>query len=178
MTAQFSALTATGTRRPGRTRPFASALSGRGNNLIDQYILADLQANNVTPADKTNDWEFIRRVTLDLTGRIPTTSRVVAFVTSNDANKRAELVDELLAAGGGSTSGPCISATSSRTRPRRCRCKSARVEGRNAFYKWIHDSLASHKPYNQMATELISAQGNNNFDQPNGQLNYLVLGSS
>jgi len=43
-----------------------------------------------------------------------------------------------------------------------------RPEGRNAFYKWIHDSVASGKPYNQMATELIAAQGNNSFDQSNG----------
>ncbi|MDP9053882.1 MAG: DUF1553 domain-containing protein, partial [Acidobacteriota bacterium] len=51
-----------------------------------------------------------------------------------------------------------------------------RPEGRNAFYKWIHDSIAAGKPYNQMATELIAAQGNNSFDQTNGQINYLALG--
>jgi Protein of unknown function (DUF1549). len=38
---------------------------------IDSYLYADMQAQGVTPADKTTDWEFIRRVTLDLTGRIP-----------------------------------------------------------------------------------------------------------
>ena len=49
-------------------------------------------------------------------------------------------------------------------------------EGRNAFYKWIHDSVAAGKPYNQMASELIAAQGNNNFDQTNGQVNFIALG--
>src|SRR5690349_3861426 len=39
---------------------------------IDKYLYADMQAQGVTPADKTTDVEFIRRVTLDLTGRIPT----------------------------------------------------------------------------------------------------------
>ena len=38
---------------------------------IDSYIFADFQANGITPAPKTTDWEFIRRITLDLTGRIP-----------------------------------------------------------------------------------------------------------
>src|SRR5436309_10684862 len=36
---------------------------------IDKYLFADMQVNGVAPADKTNDFEFIRRVTLDLTGR-------------------------------------------------------------------------------------------------------------
>jgi hypothetical protein len=44
--------------------------------------------------------------------------------------------------------------------------------GRNAFYKWIKDSLAANKPYNQMATELISSRGENTFTQ--GELNWLV----
>ena len=47
---------------------------------LDSYILADFQKNGITPAPKTTDWEFIRRVTLDLTGRIPTPDRVLAFV--------------------------------------------------------------------------------------------------
>src|SRR5689334_9770123 len=42
---------------------------------IDSYIFADFQANGITPAPRTTDWEFIRRVTLDLTGRIPTADR-------------------------------------------------------------------------------------------------------
>src|SRR5208283_508956 len=44
---------------------------------IDSYIWADFQKNGITPAPLTTDWEFIRRVTLDLTGRIPTPSTVL-----------------------------------------------------------------------------------------------------
>src|SRR5215472_596546 len=64
---------------------------------IDSYLIADMQAAGVQPANMTTDWEFIRRVTLDLTGRIPTTSRVLAFVADTTPNKRAALIDELLA---------------------------------------------------------------------------------
>ena len=38
-------------------------------------------------------------------------------------------------------------------------------EGRDAFNKWIRDSLAANKPYNQMASELISAKGTDTFTQ-------------
>src|ERR1700722_5473914 len=61
LTQQFSALANKNGTALGRTKPFTAA-----GNIVDKYILADLQANNITPALKTNDWEFIRRVTLAL----------------------------------------------------------------------------------------------------------------
>ena len=64
---------------------------------IDKYLFADMKAQGVTPADKTTDFEFARRVTLDLTGRIPTTQRLLSFVADSAADKRAKLIDELLA---------------------------------------------------------------------------------
>ena len=51
----------------------------------------------MTPAARTTDAEYIRRVTLDLTGRIPDPARVVAFLADTRVNKRSLLVDELLA---------------------------------------------------------------------------------
>ena len=64
---------------------------------IDSYIFADFQANQITPAPKTTDWEFIRRASLDLTGRIPAPDRVLSFVADSAPDKRAKLIDELLA---------------------------------------------------------------------------------
>jgi len=64
---------------------------------IDSYIYADFQKNGITPAPLTTDWEFVRRVTLDLTGRIPTASAVLSFVNDTTVNKRAKLIDQLLA---------------------------------------------------------------------------------
>src|SRR5258708_6937239 len=64
---------------------------------IDKYLFADMQANNITPANKTDDFEFIRRVTLDLTGRIPALDRVLSFAADKTPDKRAKLIDELLA---------------------------------------------------------------------------------
>lgn len=64
---------------------------------IDTYIFGALQDAGVTPAQPTTDSEFIRRVTLDLTGRIPTADRVVAFLNDKTPDKRAKLIEELLA---------------------------------------------------------------------------------
>jgi len=176
LTQQFRASVGATADTAGRTRPFTAAQAGStSTNLIDKYIFAALQANGVTPANKTDDYEFIRRVTLDLTGRIPSAAQVTTFVASTDPNKRATLIDQLLAKPEWVDKwtmfyGDLFKNTASTVQV------AIRNEGRNAFYKWIHDSLANAKPYNQMATELIAAQGNNNFDQTNGQINYLALG--
>jgi hypothetical protein len=69
------------------------ALAGR----IDREVDAALAAAGVPASPLAGDAEFVRRVHLDLTGRIPTRERTVAFLDSDDPYKRARLIDELLA---------------------------------------------------------------------------------
>jgi len=177
LTRQFHTRAVTGSSpAPSRASAFDAVISNTNPNLIDKYIYADLQTHNITPAGKTNDYEFIRRVTLDLTGRIPASARATSFTASIDPNKRAGLIEELLASPAWVDKwtmyfGDLFKNTASNTQV------NIRPEGRNAFYKWIHDSVAAGKPYNQMATELIAAQGDNSFDQSNGQINFLALGA-
>lgn len=142
---------------------------------IDSYIYADMQANNVQPADKTTDYEFIRRATLDLTGRIPTPDRVLSFVSDSSAGKRAKLIDELLAKPEWVDKWTMYFGDLYKNNAQNLQLVR-RSEGRNAFYKWIHDSLAANKPYNKMTTELIAAQGDNNFDQNQGNAGWLIGG--
>lgn len=140
---------------------------------IDSYIFADLQTNGITPASKTTDWEFVRRITLDLTGRIPTADRVLTFVADTDPGKRAKLIDELIAKPEWIDKwtmyfGDLYLNTSNRPSTGLNRFPS----GRNAFYGWIKDALDTGKPYNQMATELIAASTGNTYND--GPANFLV----
>jgi hypothetical protein len=64
---------------------------------IDKEIDAALAAAKVPPSPLADDAEFLRRVTLDLTGTVPTYDRTVAFLMDSDPYKRAKLIDELLA---------------------------------------------------------------------------------
>ena len=143
---------------------------------IDDYIQQDLKANNVTPADKTDDYTFIRRVTLDLTGRIPTADRVTLFISDSSQDKRAKLIEELLATPQWVDKWTMYFGDLLQNNANNVAGTSRRAEGRNAFYKYIHDSIAANKPYNQMAAEIIAAQGTNNFDQANGQINWVIGG--
>jgi len=63
---------------------------------VDHYIDALLTERGVKPADQASDSTVIRRITLDLAGRIPTAAEAKAYVESSDPNKRVQLVDRLL----------------------------------------------------------------------------------
>jgi hypothetical protein len=63
---------------------------------IDQLIEAGYKAHSVKPAPLADDAEFLRRVYLDLTGRIPPVIEVHRFLNSKDPDKRRALVDRLL----------------------------------------------------------------------------------
>jgi len=142
---------------------------------IDSYLQADWKANGITPAPPTTDWEFIRRVTLDLTGRIPDPAGVLTFVANTSPTKRATLIDQLLATPqwvdkwtmyfGDLFQNTVVKNTSGVNRL---------AQGRNAFYQWIYYCLANNTPYNQMATELLTTTGANSFTD--GTANWLVGG--
>lgn len=66
-------------------------------SVSQQIDAAIVQAAGGPVADKTNDYEFCRRITLDLHGRIPTVSELEAFVADAASEKRAKLVDTMLA---------------------------------------------------------------------------------
>jgi hypothetical protein len=65
--------------------------------LIDQEIRKRLAAEKTKAAGQCSDEEFVRRVHLDIIGVIPTADKVTAFLNSKETDKRAKLVDELLA---------------------------------------------------------------------------------
>jgi hypothetical protein len=65
--------------------------------LIDWAIDEQLVSNQAIPASAADDEEFLRRVSLDISGVIPPVDKVVGFLNSQDPDKRARLIDELLA---------------------------------------------------------------------------------
>ena len=94
--------------------------------------------NGITPAPKTTDWEFVRRVTLDLTGRIPTPDRVLTFVADTAPDKRAKLIDELLAKPEWIDKWTMFFGDLYQNTDNKPSTSLNRFpQGRNAFYKWI-----------------------------------------
>jgi len=142
-------------------------------NTIDKYIFPALAAANVAPAPPTTDYEFVRRVFLDLTGRIPTPEQVTAFVNDTSANKRSTLVNNLV----GSPEwidkwtiflGDLYQNNSRNTQIIRY------IQGVISFNGFVRAALTNNTPYDQVARQMIQVQGGNTYDT--GELNFLVGG--
>jgi hypothetical protein len=63
---------------------------------VDRLILHDLQKAGIKPADRCNDADFLRRVSLDITGQLPSPRDVTIFALDPESNKRVVLIDQLL----------------------------------------------------------------------------------
>lgn len=66
-------------------------------NPVDAFIAAKLEQAKVEPAQLTDDASFLRRVTLDTIGLLPTPEELTAFIADTAADKRAKAIDRLLA---------------------------------------------------------------------------------
>lgn len=144
----------------------------RGLSLIDFYIFWELEKQGISPAHLTNDAEFLRRVTLDLTGRIPTAAEVVSFQADTDPQKRSRRIDQLLDSPEwvdrwAMWLGDLLKNNIRSTQVTRY------AQGRDAFNRYLWTSLEQNKPYNQLVAELITAAGDS-FEQ--GETNFTVGG--
>jgi mono/diheme cytochrome c family protein len=78
-------------------RPEIPAASTDPTAAIDHFLSAEWKARGITPASITDDRTFVRRIYLDLAGRIPTREEAAAFYNDPLPQKRVALVDRLLA---------------------------------------------------------------------------------
>lgn len=129
-------------------------------NLIDKFVFANLKRLNVIPSDKSSDVEFLRRVTLDTLGRLPTVDEVLSFQKETAADKRTKLIDKLLDDPEFADFRALRLADLLRVNPRKLGNTGALGE-RSAvlFYEWIHRSVVENRPYDQFVRELIMARG-------------------
>lgn len=141
-------------------------------NFIDDEIFGKLIAAGVPSARLTTDEEFVRRLTLDLTGRIPASSDVRDFVADTDPDKRNKLIQKLLYSDEFTDKwtmwlGDVVqNNANSITQPRN-------INGRNALYKYLWGSVVSWKSLKDMSYELASQSGNN-YDESTGAAGFIV----
>ncbi|MEM7314548.1 MAG: DUF1549 domain-containing protein, partial [Planctomycetota bacterium] len=65
-------------------------------NVVDRYVFGKLKSLGIPPAGECDDATYLRRVTLDIAGRLPTLDEVTDFEQSTDPEKRTKLVNRLL----------------------------------------------------------------------------------
>jgi Protein of unknown function (DUF1549)/Protein of unknown function (DUF1553) len=130
-------------------------------NYIDKLVFAKLRSMQIQPSELCTDEEFLRRVYLDVIGLSPTPAEVRAFLADQRTDKRARVIDALL------------------ERPEyaefwaakwadlfRLRFDVLRDKGTWGYYRWLRDSMASNKPYDQFVRELVAAEGSCDENPP------------
>jgi hypothetical protein len=124
-------------------------------NFIDDLVFANLRELGIPPSAVCDDATFLRRVTLDVCGRLPTEAETTAFLASTAADKREVLVDELLRSPEYADffAGKWAAILKNR------RDDTGDLPVNFAFHAWVRDSLLANKPYDQFVRELLAATG-------------------
>jgi hypothetical protein len=133
-------------------------------NYIDDILFAAMERDAVPAAAASSDAEFLRRVTLDLTGRIPSLDEVIAFLADAAANKRAAAIDRLMASS-------AFTDYWTQYLLRRYQVTSAYyyfigIPGRTAFYNYVRDRVGKRVSFDSIARDLLAAQGDSHAEGP------------
>ncbi len=123
---------------------------------IDAVLAKDWAANKLKGNPQTDDNTFVRRIYLDIIGRIPTTRETEEFLNSKDADKRAKLIDRLLASEAYVQHffnywADVLRVTSNGN-------QTGAITGA-AYANFVKDSLRKNQPYDQFVREMVAAQG-------------------
>ncbi len=130
-------------------------------NAVDQHIGGFLKAAGLKPVAIADEAEFLRRVTLDLTGCVPTAEQAAEYLDSKDADRRTKLIDKLL---GMSEFGEQFGRTW-----RDWVCPPELPSGGNAgtqpysearaFGQWLGKKAAAGEPWDRITRDILTVQG-------------------
>ncbi len=124
-------------------------------NAVDVAVLHQLRSLNIPMSDLCDDATFLRRVTLDLAGRIPTLDEVREFLVDSDLNKRDRTIDRLI----DSDDYADYFASKWMLILRNRRDKPSQQSGSFAFYRWIRRAIAENRPYDEFVRGILTASG-------------------
>ena len=141
-------------------------------NFIDDQLFKRLESLKVPPSPPAGDAVYLRRVSLDLTGEQPSPDRVREFLKDADPNKRAKLVDSLLASRDFTRFwqikfGDMLEITTARP-------DLGNVPAIN-YQTWLAKRVIDNAPWDSMVRELLTAVGDPN-NKETGSVAYALEG--
>jgi hypothetical protein len=132
---------------------------------VDNFIVAALEAAKLEPAPQTDDWTFLRRVSLDLIGTPPSPEMIRVFFADQSPNRRARLIDRMLEHPGWADAWVGYWQDVLAENPN---VVNPTLNNTGPFRWWIHESFLDNKPIDRFATELIEMRGSSHFGGPAG----------
>lgn len=146
--------------------PRSRSLPVTRKNYIDEFIFGAMERDKVPHAGLSTDQEFLRRISLDLTGRLPEPAAIRKFLADESPDKRDKLIDSII-------------------QPERYQFQDADTfvdrwtywfselygsnggdlgtQGRNIFYDYIRANLRLNTPYNEWVEEMLTASALTNW---------------
>ena len=144
------------------TIPYENKVTPRdfaqSSSLVDAAVFAKLRALNLPPSAECDDATFLRRVTLDLTGTLPTSEQARAFPAEKAKDKRAKLIEQLLASSEFVDYWALQLADLFQNRKERDHDVRG-AKGVRAFHTWLRGEVAANRPWNEVAREVLTARG-------------------
>jgi len=124
------------------------------NNEVDRLLFAKLRQMHIAPAELCGDAQFLRRVSLDVTGALPTPAECRSFLDDQSPNKRERVIDRLLDSPGFADFWALKWSDVLRTSR-----KTMQVKGAHGLHEWLREQLASNTPFDRIVRELLTATG-------------------
>jgi hypothetical protein len=134
--------------------PLADIPGFTPNNYIDEHVRTKWKQLGLLPSPLADDATFLRRVTIDLCGRLPTVEESRAFLADNSPDKRRLLIDRLLE----SPDYPAYFALRWGSILRNSNLAGSE-QAAYAFHNWIKDLIARNRPYDEMVRGIVAAAG-------------------
>jgi hypothetical protein len=124
-------------------------------NFIDELVFSNLRELGVPPSPLADDSVFLRRITLDVAGRLPTAAETAEFLSSAAPDRRTAVIERLLASPDHADffAGKWTALLKNR------RDDASDITSNFAFHAWVRDSLLANKPYDQFVREILAATG-------------------
>lgn len=139
--------------------PFESASEPAAQTEIDQLVQARLEKLGLKPASICSDAVFVRRVYLDVIGSIPTVKEANDFLLSKDPNKRAALIERLLARE--EYADYWAMRWSDVLRIKAEFPINLWPNAAQAYHRWVRTCVKENLPYDRFAREMLTASGSN-----------------
>ncbi|HSI64479.1 MAG TPA: DUF1549 and DUF1553 domain-containing protein [Candidatus Saccharimonadia bacterium] len=124
-------------------------------NFIDDLAFENLKRIGIPPSPVCDDATFLRRVSLDIAGRLPTAEEARSFLANQDADKRSKAIDALLT----SPDYADYFANKWTALLKNKRDDAADITANFAFHAWMRDSLLANKPYDEIVRQILAATG-------------------
>ncbi len=147
------------------TVPFGGKVASLppAKNFIDKLVFKQLETLGLPPSDVCDDATFLRRVTIDIAGRLPTKSEVESFLADKSADRHDKLVDRLL---GSKDYADYFALKWGAILRNRRNAATDNPAPTKAFHAWIRDGFIQNKPYDQFVAEILTVTGTEDTNPP------------